>query len=159
MSRENKSMELSKLLSIKPLTFAHYPTWLPLWQSYQAFYKTTIPDEVTAITWKRLLDPSEPMAGVLAFDGENAIGFVHWIFHRSCWTIGNYCYLQDLFVAEGRRGAGVGRCLIEYVYDVAKAADCSRVYWLTHETNQEAMSLYDRVAARSGFVQYKKVIA
>jgi hypothetical protein len=30
-------------------------------------------------------------------------GIAHYIFHRSCWTIGNYCYLQDLFVAETAR--------------------------------------------------------
>ena len=35
--------------------------------------------------------------------------------------------------------------------------DCSRVWWLTHETNADAMKLYDKVADRSGFVQYRKL--
>ncbi len=81
---------------------------------------------------------------------------VHWIFHRSNWSIGNYCYLQDLYVNEQHRGQGTGRLLIEHVYAEAKMAECSRVYWLTHETNKTAMRLYDQVAERSGFVQYKK---
>jgi hypothetical protein len=46
--------------------------------------------------------------------------------------------------------------LIEHVYDAARRADCSRVYWLTHETNKDAMILYDRIADRSGFIQYRK---
>jgi hypothetical protein len=32
------------------------------------------------------------------------------------------------------------------------------VHWLTHETNTDAMVLYDRVAQRSGFVQYRRSI-
>ena len=69
--------------------------------------------------------------------------------------VGDYCYLQDLFVAEGRRGDGVGRLLIEAVVAKARALNCSRVHWLTHETNRDAMQLYDRIAERSGFVQYR----
>jgi hypothetical protein len=30
------------------------------------------------------------------------------------------------------------------------------VYWQTHETNQVAMRLYDRIAERSGFIVYRK---
>ena len=86
------------------------------------------------------------------------VGMVHWIFHRSNWTIGDYCYLQDLFVAPGVRGGGVGRALIESVYEAARRAGSPRVYWLTHESNAEAITLYDRVADRSGFVQYRKVL-
>jgi hypothetical protein len=31
------------------------------------------------------------------------------------------------------------------------------MHWLTHETNQDAMLLYDRIGDRSGFVQYRKL--
>ncbi|MBP2315693.1 GNAT family N-acetyltransferase [Azospirillum soli] len=146
-------------IRVRPLEAADYETWLPLWHGYQAFYKTDIPEETTRVTWNRFLNPGEPMFGALAFDGDKAVGLVHWIYHRSCWTVGDYCYLQDLFVAEGRRGGGLGRTLIEYVYDTAKAAGCSRVHWLTHETNTDAMKLYDRIADRSGFVQYRKLLS
>jgi GNAT superfamily N-acetyltransferase len=67
-------------------------------------------------------------------------------------------YLQDLFVSPEVRGTGVGRRLIEYVYDFARAAGCSRVHWLTHETNTDAMLLYDRIAEKSGFVQYRRAL-
>jgi GNAT superfamily N-acetyltransferase len=71
---------------------------------------------------------------------------------------GPICYLQDLYTLESERGKGVGRTLIEAVYEQAKAAGSSRVYWQTHETNQTAMKLYDRVADRSGFVVYRKAL-
>jgi GNAT superfamily N-acetyltransferase len=131
--------------------------WLPLWRGYQAFYRVDLPAEATEATWARLNDPVEPVGGALAWRGGEAVGLVHHIRHRSCWTVGDYCYLQDLFVADAARGAGIGRGLIAHVYAVAKAAGCSRVHWLTHETNTDAMVLYDRVAERSGFVQYRKV--
>lgn len=131
--------------------------WLPLWRGYQTFYRVDLPAEATEATWARLNDPAEPVGGALAWRGGEAVGLVHHIRHRSCWTVGDYCYLQDLFVADSARGAGIGRGLIAHVYEVAKAEGCSRVHWLTHETNTDAMLLYDRIAERSGFVQYRKI--
>jgi GNAT superfamily N-acetyltransferase len=144
-------------VEIIPLRAADRAAWLPLWRGYQIFYRTDIPDAVTTVTWKRLLDPAEPMGGALAWVDGVAVGLVHHIRHRSCWTIGDYCYLQDLFVASDLRGGGIGRALIEHVYKVAEAQGCQRVHWLTHETNVDAMQLYDRIGDRSGFVQYRKL--
>ncbi len=145
-------------IRIRPLCEQHHAAWLPLWRGYQSFYKTDIPAEVSAVTWSRLLDAAEPMGGALAWDGASAVGMVHHIRHRSCWTVGDYLYLQDLFVSPDARGGGIGRQLIQYVYDLAGAQGCSRVHWLTHETNTDAMLLYDRIADRSGFVQYRKAL-
>lgn len=69
--------------------------------------------------------------------------------------MGPYCYLQDLFTLEDARGKGIGRSLIEAVYERAKADGASRVYWLTHETNENARALYEKVSVRSGFIQYR----
>jgi GNAT superfamily N-acetyltransferase len=145
-------------IEIHPLTARDLDDWLPLWRGYQEFYKVEIPEEVTLVTWSRLLDPAESMAGALAWSAGEAVGMAHAIRHRSCWTIGDYTYLQDLFVAPRCRGAGIGRRLIEHVYADAEIQGCSRVHWLTHETNQEAMLLYDRIAQRSGFLQYRKLL-
>jgi GNAT superfamily N-acetyltransferase len=143
---------------IRALRPEDHAAWLALWRGYQAFYEVDIAPEVSALTWARLLDPSEPVAGALAWHGATAVGLVHHIRHRSCWTAGDYCYLQDLFVSPALRGSGIGRKLIEHVYAEAAREGCSRVYWLTHETNATAMHLYDRVAERSGFVQYRKIL-
>ncbi|MFC5473096.1 GNAT family N-acetyltransferase [Paraherbaspirillum soli] len=141
---------------IKPLTAQDHPLWLPLWRKYQIFYQAEIPDATSQVTWQRLLDPGEPMFGALAMVDGQAVGMTHWIFQRSCWSVADTCYLQDLFVDQQQRGSGIGRRLIEHVCAEAKAAQCTRVHWLTHETNATAMQLYDRIAQRSGFVQYRK---
>jgi GNAT superfamily N-acetyltransferase len=145
-------------IKLLPLSEDQHAAWLPLWRGYQTFYKTDIPAEVSAVTWSRLLDTKEPMGGALAWDGATAVGLVHHIRHRSCWTTGDYVYLQDLFVSPQARGGGIGRKLIDYVYQLAAAQGCARVHWLTHESNKDAMFLYDQVAERSGFVQYRRAM-
>lgn len=146
-------------LQIRPITAADYAAWLPLWQGYQRFYKAEIAAEVSAVTWQRFLDPAEPMHAALAWQDGVAVGLVHWIFHRSCWTVSDYCYLQDLYVAETVRGGGVGRALIEQVYAAAQAIGANRVHWLTQEDNTQARQLYDRIASRSGFIQYRQLFS
>jgi GNAT superfamily N-acetyltransferase len=136
-----------------------FDIWLPLWKGYQRFYKVDIPESVTLRTWARLLDPAEPMHAALAVVGEQAVGLAHSIYHRSTWIAGDDCYLQDLFVSPDARGGGIGRALIEHVYADARRRGASRVHWLTHESNHNAMQLYDRLATRSGFIQYRKPLA
>jgi len=86
------------------------------------------------------------------------LGLVHFLYHRSTTAIAPVCYLQDLFTVPAARGKGVGRALINAVYERAAAAGSPRVYWQTHETNVVAMQLYDRVADKSGFVVYRKAL-
>ena len=144
-------------ITVRPLRPDERAAWEPLWQGYLAFYKTSVKPEVTERTWARLHEPAEPMHVLGAFLDDSLVGIVHYIFHRSTWTIGDYCYLQDLFTAETARGKGAGRALIEAVYARAKEAGASRVYWLTHETNETARALYDKLADRPGFIQYRKL--
>jgi GNAT superfamily N-acetyltransferase len=149
---------LTQVLDIRPLAAPDRAAWEPLWNGYLAFYGTTLAPGTSDITWARLLDPAEPMFALGAFASGRLAGIVHCILHRSTWSVGGYCYLQDLFVAEEARGLGLGRALIEAVYEQARAAGASRVYWLTHETNETARRLYDRVADNAGFIQYRKAL-
>ena len=146
------------MVLIRPLELSDRDQWASLWTGYLTFYKTTLPPEQFDLTWSRLHDANEPMRALGAFEGEQMLGIVHMIFHRSCWTAGPYCYLQDLFTVAEARGKGVGRALIEAVYASAKLEGANRVHWLTNETNAEAMVLYNKVADRTGFLQYRKML-
>lgn len=132
--------------------------WRALWTQYLDFYGSRLDPAVYERTWSRLLDPAEPVYGALAFAGGEAVGLVHYVFHRSTWTVGDYCYLQDLFVAPAARGGGHGRALIGHAYAEAAAAGASRVHWLTHESNATAIALYEQVAERPGFIQFRKAV-
>ncbi len=145
-------------MNIRLARASDFAQWHPLWLDYQTFYKTQLAPEVTRQTWERFLDPSEPMHCAVAEVDGHLVGMVHYIYHRSCWTQGDCVYLQDLFTQTDRRGQGVGRALIEHVYATARQNNAARVWWLTHESNAHAMILYDRMADKSGFVQYRKVL-
>ena len=144
-------------MEIRAITVDDRMAWNKLWQDYQTFYKASIDADVTALTFDRLIDPAEPMHCLLVLQESEPVGLVHFIYHRSTWTSGDYCYLQDLFVDHAYRGRGLGRRLIQHVYEAAKSTGASRVHWLTHETNTDAMLLYDSIGERSGFVQFRKI--
>jgi len=149
-------MNPSNAIHVRAAQASDFDAWLPLWQGYQAFYKVDLSGATTDTTWQRLLDPAEPMHVALAELDGKVVGLVHFIEHRTCWAQRNSLYLQDLFAAPEVRGRGVGRALIEHVYAQAQAMGIGRVWWLTHESNTEAMQLYDRIADKPGFVQYRR---
>ena len=144
---------------VRPLREADRARWLVLWQGYNEFYnRPNLAPEITDALWTRLFDPTEPMRGLVCELDGAVVGLAHYLFHRSTTSIAYVCYLQDLFTDASVRGRGVGRALIEGVYAAAREARASRVYWQTHETNATAMQLYDKVAERSGFVVYRKLL-
>ncbi len=142
-------------IAIRPLEQSDHADWRRLWTAYLEFYKATVPEEVYDTTWKRLFTPGqfEPR-GFIALDGGKAVGLTHYLYHRSCWSIVDNCYLQDLFSAPEARGRGVGTALIEAVRQEAAKIGVTNVYWMTNEANATARKLYDRVARRTGFIEY-----
>jgi GNAT superfamily N-acetyltransferase len=157
----NAKSRMSSELTVRFVTRRDYDQWLPLWDGYNAFYgrsgATALSPEITGMTWARFFDAYEPVHGLVAESGGQLLGLTHYLFHRSTTAIEPVCYLQDLFTNEAARGKGVGRALINGVYQQARLAGSPRVYWQTHETNLTAMRLYDKVAERAGFVVYRKL--
>ena len=141
---------------IRDLRAEDRPQWNDLWRGYLDFYESELAPEVSDVTFARLLDPSEPMFCLAAEDGGALLGLVHCVLHRGTWSVENFCYLEDLFTAPAARKRGVGRALIEAVYARADELNCSRVYWLTHESNAAGRSLYDQVARNLGFIHYRR---
>jgi len=147
-------------VTVRAVAPADHEAWLPLWDGYNAFYgragATALSPDITAMTWSRFFDAYEPVHALVAEADGQLLGLAHYLFHRSTTRIEPSCYLQDLFTVPAARGRGVGRALIEAVYEQAREAGCPRVYWQTHESNATAMALYDTLAERSGFVVYRR---
>jgi ribosomal protein S18 acetylase RimI-like enzyme len=144
-------------IGVRTLRATDRERWHDLWRGYLQFYKHDLPADVTDLTWRRLLDPAHPFQGLAALDGqEHLVGIVHFHVHASTWARVGYCYLEDLFVDPARRGLGVGRALIEAVYQAADAQGAERVYWHTETTNDRAQSLYRQVAELTPFVQFRR---
>jgi GNAT superfamily N-acetyltransferase len=137
-------------IMVRAVARKDFEQWNILWDGYNTFYgrsgETALPLEITMMTWARFFDAYEPVHALVAESAGELLGLTHYLFHRNTIQIEPSCYLQDLFTLPAARGRGVGRALIEAVYEQAKIAGVRRVYWHTHETNSVAMRLYDQVA-------------
>jgi GNAT superfamily N-acetyltransferase len=149
---------MSEAILVRPIERADYAAWRPLWDGYNRFYgrqgPSALPDSISEATWERFFSRDEPVRALVAEQDGRVIGIAHFLFHRSTTRLTDVCYLQDLFTAEDERGRGVGRQLIEAVYEAARAAGSSRVYWQTKASNLPGRALYDKVAEHHGFIVY-----
>jgi GNAT superfamily N-acetyltransferase len=145
-------------MRVRPLEARDEAAWRRLFAAYVDFYETAVPAEAIEATWRRLMGGGEGahIALVAVDDADMPVGLAHILFHRSTWSATWYCYLEDLFVDPARRKKGAGRALIEAAYREADARGCTRTYWVTQEANRAARALYDRVATRAPFVQYRR---
>lgn len=145
-------------ITVRKLEPRDKAAWLPLFKGYIEFYKATVADDVMEETWTRLMSGAEGFhVGFVAVDAtDTPIGVAHVLFHRSTWSKTWYCYLEDLFVQPEIRAKGIGRHLIDAVYREADARGATRTYWTTQEFNYRARGLYDQLATKSPFIQYRR---
>ena len=141
--------------AIRPVGAGDRDAWFRLWRGYLEFYEATLDPRISDATWRRLLDPNEPIHGLVACGAEGSvIGIVNYVLHANTWTDRPVCYLEDLFVDPTVRGRGVGRALIEAVVGLAKTQGWYRVYWQTKQDNATARALYDKITPVTDWVRY-----
>ena len=144
-------------VEIRPPMESDRDAWEGLWTAYLEFYNSSASKAVYDQTFARLIKSvSSNINGLIALIDGRPVGLVHYIFHDHCWRLEQVCYLQDLFTAPEARGHGVGRALIEAVYDAADAAGCPSVYWMTQDFNADARVLYDRIGQLTPFIKYQR---
>jgi ribosomal protein S18 acetylase RimI-like enzyme len=66
------------------------------------------------------------------------------------WWDAEDCWLEDLYVAEAARGAGLGRALTEAVIDRARERGCRRVELDVNTENTAALALYRSLGFETG---------
>lgn len=142
---------------IRPICSADEPQWRVLWKGYLDYYETSLPDDIYDSSFARLLgDDPQDFCGLVAEVDGRLVGLTHYLFHRHGWKVENTCYLQDLYANPEMRGLGIGRALIQGVYDAADAAGAPTVYWLTQDFNQAGRRLYDKVGVKTPFIKYQR---
>ncbi|MEQ1647710.1 MAG: GNAT family N-acetyltransferase [Hyphomicrobiaceae bacterium] len=151
-------MQAASHVKIRPLAAGDKAVWLKLFKGYITFYKATVADDVIEATWQRLIASTDGFHIALVAVGNDdvPVGLAHVLFHPSTWTKTCYCYLEDLFVDPETRAKGVGRALVDAVYAEADKRGATRTYWTTQEFNYRARGLYDQMATKSVFVQYRR---
>lgn len=139
---------------VRPLTADDRKDWEELWKGYQEFYGADLSADTDRLFNELLAaKPEGPLCLVYEDEGR-LLGIVHYLYHQTCWGPEPRCYLNDLFTAPKARGKGVGRALIEAVYNAADTAGAAQVYWLTQDFNEAARRLYDKLATKTPFIKY-----
>lgn len=79
---------------------------------------------------------------IVAQTGDELIGYALY-FSTYSSRYGRKCrYIEDIFVYEEHRRAGVGRALMEYIFGEAAAEGCLRVEWSCLDANDNARRFY-----------------
>jgi GNAT superfamily N-acetyltransferase len=141
---------------IRPAAPKDEARWRKLWAGYIKFYRASVSEEVTANTWRAILDPKSNIEALVAEKAGEVIGICNYLYHDSTWSLQPICYLQDLFVDPDARGGGAAKELILACEQKAKEKGAFRLYWQTQEYNGAARSLYDTITPRSSFIVYRK---
>src|SRR4029079_4567253 len=83
---------------------------------------------------------------------------VYWTF--SSVSASDVVLLNDLFVAESFRGAGIGRSLIDATVEIARERGARAVRWWTALDNRRAQRAYEAMdAQRSAWFEYEIHVA
>jgi len=144
-------------VQIAPIGDEEFEQLLPLIAAYQRFYEAEEIDEARNRSFfRRFLAPSEEGRLLGARQGGRLVGYACLYWHFSSTRAVETVLMNDLFVAEGARGVGVGRALIEATVAVARERDAASVEWSTAPDNETAQRLYDSTGAeRSEWITYE----
>lgn len=144
-------------INIRPVSLNDENIWWDLFSAYLSTDGSTLPDEVYRSTFNRFCQSHEGVFGCLLAQADGAaVGFIHFLSHRSTWSLNNVVYIQDLFVHPTARNKGIAKHLINAVYEIADEAGTPHVYWITQKDNATARKLYDGMAVDAGYVKYQR---
>ncbi len=86
---------------------------------------------------------------LLAFEGQEPLGFAVYFFNFSTWLGRSGLYLEDLFVIPEHRGKGYGRALLVRLAQIARERNCGRMEWAVLDWNEPAIQFYRKLGAQS----------
>ena len=134
--------------AIRPVAPAELDAVLPLFTDYQRFYGVKAPDMHATLEFLRgFIAPSDRGELIAAWDDGHPVGFANLYWTFSSVAAGPIVLLNDLFVVDGQRGAGIGGRLIEFSLDRTAERGASRLEWRTELSNRVAQRLYERFDA------------
>lgn len=144
---------------VRPLGDKDFFPWLGLFEGYSEFYESELTDEKALRVWSWIIDKNHDLDGAVAVD-ENGelVGFVHFREFPRTLSADQALFLDDLYVVPSSRSDGIGRQLMAYVKDYAKAHNLHQVQWITAADNEAAQRLYDDIATRTEWVTYEQEV-
>jgi GNAT superfamily N-acetyltransferase len=88
--------------------------FLAMWDDFVATDPTEPGDRgLGPVNWDRIADPSNPLSCLIAEVEGMQVGFLLHLSFPFTWSLGDICYLEDLYVRPEARGAGHAARMIE----------------------------------------------
>ena len=94
-----------------------------------------------------LFGPRPAAEVVIAYAGEDPVGFSLFFHNYSTFLGRPGIYVEDIFVRPDARGRGVGKALLSYVARLAVERRCGRLEWSVLDWNGPAIRFYKGVGA------------
>jgi ribosomal protein S18 acetylase RimI-like enzyme len=140
---------------VRPANGADLPTLAPMFDAYRQFYGQ--PADLAragAFLAERFLRAESVV--LMAFDGDNALGFTQLYPSFSSVRAAQLMILNDLYVDPARRRSGVGEALVRAAVDHAQGQGATGLVLQTGADNAAAQALYERLGwtRQSGFYEY-----
>lgn len=133
---------------IRLATVSDVPLILQLIQELAEYERAPKDVVATADGLRDVLFGEKPSAEVLlAFQGDEAVGFAVYFFNFSTWLGRPGLYLEDLFVRPSARGGGYGRELLVRLGQIAQEQGCGRMEWAVLDWNEPAIGFYKKLGA------------
>jgi GNAT superfamily N-acetyltransferase len=85
---------------------------------------------------------------VIAWLGEEPVGFALFFHNYSTFLAKPGIYLEDLYVRPPFRGEGCGKALLRYLAQLAVERACGRLEWSVLDWNQRAIDFYESLGAK-----------
>jgi GNAT superfamily N-acetyltransferase len=95
-----------------------------------------------------LFGPRPAAEAVIAYAGDEPVGFAIYFQTFSTFLGRPGIYLEDLFVTPAWRGHGFGRRLLAHVARVAVDRGYARMEWSVLNWNEHALGVYRKIGAR-----------
>jgi GNAT superfamily N-acetyltransferase len=135
-------------LYIAPASEAHVPVILEMIRGLAEYEKLAHAVTATEEQLRTTLFGERPAAEVLlAWKGEECIGFALFFSNYSTFLAKPGLYLEDLFVKPHARGAGAGALLLRELARIAKRRGCGRVEWSVLDWNEPSIGFYKKLGA------------
>lgn len=96
-----------------------------------------------------LFGPDAAAEVLLAWAGEQAVGFAVFFQNYSTFLGRAGLYLEDLFVLPAWRRRGCGRRLLSAVARIAVERGCGRLEWAVLDWNEPALRFYRSLGAKA----------
>lgn len=139
---------MPKSFTIRFTTAADVPVILGFIRDLAIYEKLLHEVEATENGLRQALFEDRQVAeALLAFEGEEPVGFALFFHNFSTFLAKKGLYLEDLYIKPEHRGKGYGEKMLRKLAHIAKERNCGRFEWSVLDWNEPSIQFYKKLGA------------